>query len=211
MVHPNHLHIEMLADLDPFMIIHIHLMVFGLKVGIFLLHIFLQHTDGKTGRVDRRRNLLDQMVKGTNMIKVSVSNDHRLDLIFSFFQIGDIRHDVVNSGVIVTRKEKAHVDNDNLVTVFESSHVFTDAHLTVTADRDNPHCRLVLRLLNMLASQRRGVLLAGKAVVERAVDRSVDDMLTGLSVDVVADTTFRPLNFTSPGSSSVKHGITRLT
>ena len=145
------------------------------------------------------------------MIKVSVSNDHRLDLIFSFFQIGDIRHDVVNSGVIVTRKEKAHVDNDNLVTVFESSHVFTDAHLTVTADRDNPHCRLVLRLLNMLASQRRGVLLAGKAVVERAVDRSVDDMLTGLSVDVVADTTFRPLNFTSPGSSSVKHGITRLT
>ena len=63
----------------------------------------------------------------------------------------------------------------------------------------------------MLASQRRGVLLTGKAIIERTVNRSVDDMLTGLSIDVVADTTLRPLDFTSPGSSSVKHGITRLT
>ena len=156
----------MLADLDPFMTIHIHLMVFGLKVGIFLLHILLQHTDGKTGRVDRCRNLLDQMVKGTNMIKVSVSDDHRLDLVFSFFQIGDIRYDVINPGVIVTRKEKAHVDDDNLVTVFESSHVFADAHLAVTTDRDDPHRRLVFRFLNMLASQRRSILLTGEAIIE---------------------------------------------
>ena len=193
------------------MIIHIHLVVFGLKVGIFLLHILLQHTDGKTGRVDRRRNLLDQMVKGTNMVKVSVSDDHCLDLVLSFFQIGDIRYDVINPGVIVARKEKAHIDNDNLVTILESSHVFTDTHLAVTADRDNPHRRLVLRLLNMLASQCRGVLLAGKAVVERAVNRPVDDMLTGLSIDVVANTTLRPLDFTSSGGSGVKYGITRLT
>ena len=201
----------MLANLDPLMIVHIHLVVFGLKVGVFLLHILLQHADGKTGRVDRRRNLLDQMMKSTNMVKMSVSDDHCLDLIFSFFQIGDIRHDVINPGIIVTRKEEAHIDDDNLVTVLESSHVFADTHLAVTADRDDPHRRLVLRLLNMLASQCRGVLLTGKAIVERTVNRSVDDMLTGLSIDVVADTTFRPLNFTSPGSSSVKHGITRLT
>ena len=75
------------------------------------------------------------MVKGTNMIKVSVSNDHCLDLVFSLFQIGDIRYDVINPGVIVTRKEKAHINDDNLVTIFKSSHVFADTHLTVTADR----------------------------------------------------------------------------
>ena len=150
-------------------------------------------------------------MKSANMIKVSMSDDHCLDLIFSFFQIGDIRYDVINPGIIVTRKEEAHIDDDNLVTILESSHVFTDAHLAVTADRDDPQRRLVLRLLNMLASQRRGVLLAGKAVVERAVNWTVDDMLTSLSVDIVADTTFRPLDFTSSGSSSVKHGITRLT
>ena len=145
------------------------------------------------------------------MIKVSVSNDHCLDLIFSFFQIGDIRHDVVNSGVIVTRKEEAHIDNDNLVTILESGHVFANTHLAVTADRDDPHCRLVLRFLDVLTSQCRSVLFAGKAIIERAVDRPVDDMLTGLSIDVVADTTFRPLDFTSSGGSGVKYGIARLT
>ena len=137
-------------------------------------------------------------MKSANMIKVSMSDDHRLDLVFSFFQIGDIRHDVINPGIIVTRKEEAHIDDDNLVTILESGHVFADTHLAVTADRDDPHRRLVLRLLNVLASQCRGVLLTGKAVVERAVDRSVDDM------------TLRPLNFASSRSGGVKHGITRL-
>ena len=69
----------MLAQLHAVVIFWVHLVEFWLEVGVFLLHVLLQHTNSELSGVNRRRNLWYQVVEGANVVKVPMGNHHGLN------------------------------------------------------------------------------------------------------------------------------------
>ncbi len=76
-----------------------------------------------------------KVAEGTDMVQVTMSEYMTADLVFVFLQIGDIRRDVVDAGIVSTRKQKSHVDDDDFVVILDCHHVFADTHLAQPADR----------------------------------------------------------------------------
>ena len=81
---------------------------------------------------------MNKVPERTDVIKVSVSEHVRLNLMLIFLEPGDIWRDVVNTWIITARKQEAHVHNDNFIIVLNGVHIFTNAHFADTTDWDNP-------------------------------------------------------------------------
>ena len=81
---------------------------------------------------------MNKVPERTDVIKVSVSEHVRLNLVLIFLQPGDIRRNIVDTWIIAAWKQEAHIHNDNLIIILNGIHVFTDTHFANTADWDNP-------------------------------------------------------------------------
>ena len=87
-------------------------------------------------------------------------------------RIGD---DVVDAWVVTTREEEAHVDDDNIVVVLDGRHILANAHLAYPTNRDD--LERWARRTRPLGLHIEGKLLAAIAIVDRLIDRHVNDLV----------------------------------
>ena len=106
------------------------------------------------------------------------------NVVFVVFEVFDVGNEVVDTRVVGVSEKNAHVNNKHFVFVFDDGHVFADANLAEAADGDDADGVWV-----GMGFFEHGVcdLLAVVAVVARLVDGDADDVLSGLSVDVLAE------------------------
>src|SRR5690606_18650162 len=81
--------------------------------------------------------LWDKVAKSTDVVEVSVSKYVTADLVLVFLEPSDIGRNIVDTWVVSTWEQEAHVDNDNFIVIFKSCHVFTNTHLTDTTNWDD--------------------------------------------------------------------------
>src|SRR5688572_10640965 len=148
------------------------------------------------------------MTGSTNVVKVTMSKYYSTDFMFAFFEISYVWHNVVYTWVVSTWEQKAHVDYNNVVIVFDSHHVFANTHFAKSADWDylkawRPWCRL-LALTFLIAKNK---LLAPVAVVDRLVNRHINNMLASHLINVFAGTTSGTLDFATPSLSFSQYTI----
>ena len=85
---------------------------------------------------------MNKMAERTNVIKVSVRKNVRLNLVLILFQPSNIRRDVIDAWIITAREQKAHIYDDNLIIIFDGVHILTNSHFAHATNRNNPKFRL---------------------------------------------------------------------
>ena len=118
----------MFANLHSFMLFRINFDVFRRVATVRFFHGALYHCHSKFTGVDRRFKLGKQMPCRADVVKVTVSKDNSFYFVLIFFKIGNVWHDVIDAGIAFAREQEAHIDNNDFVAVFDSHHVFTNAH-----------------------------------------------------------------------------------
>jgi hypothetical protein len=78
----------------------------------------------------------------TDMVVVGMGNDNTPNVLLFREEIGDVRDDVINAGHILLGELEAHVNNNDVVLVFENGHIPPD--LLNAANGDNPKDRAVM-------------------------------------------------------------------
>ena len=79
---------------------------------------------------------LEQVGHGADVVLVAVGEDDRLDVVEPVGDVGEVRQDEVDSGVVVLGEEHAAVDDEQLALRLEDGHVAAD--LAEPAERDDP-------------------------------------------------------------------------
>ena len=71
------------------------------------------------------------------MVEVAVSDEYTSDFFFSFFEIFSVRQNIIHSRGVFVSKLESSVYDDNVVSDFYSSHIFTNLfHTTKRDDAD---------------------------------------------------------------------------
>ena len=102
---------------------------------IVLFQFMLNQPDSQLRPVYRRRNILQHVGQGADVILMSVRDHKTLHLVNIVFQVGDIRNYQVNSQHIIAREGKSAVHYNNTVLVLEGRHVHSD--LLQASERNN--------------------------------------------------------------------------
>ena len=205
MVHPHQLHTKGVAQLDDLMLLRFELMILRLVATIGLGHSALQHTQCKGCAIDWCRQLGDDMPKGTDMVEMPVGKDMRPNLVLILLQPLRIGDDVVDAWVVAAWEEEAHVDDDNIVVVLDGRHVLANTHLAHPANRDN--LERWARSTGTLGLHVESKLLAAIAIVDRLIDRHINDMLRGLGIDPLAGAALCPKDLAFARGSGAQYCV----
>ena len=81
---------------------------------------------------------MNKVAECTDVVEVSVRKHNAANLVLVCFKPGNIWRNVVDTWVICPWEQESHVDDDDVVFVFDRHHVFADTHFTESTDRDNP-------------------------------------------------------------------------
>ena len=117
----------------------------------------------------------------------------------------DIWGNIVDSRIISTRKQKAHVDNDDIIVELNGRHVFADTHLANTTDWDDLEGWAGRPRPFWLVDKAK--LLAAIAVINRFVDWYIDHMLARLHIDIVTGTSLGTKHLSLAGGCRIEHTI----
>jgi hypothetical protein len=74
-----------------------------------------------------------------DVVVVGMSNNRPADILFLRDEIADIRDDVVDARHVLLRKLEAHVDDDDVIPIFDNGHVSSD--FLASSYGDNAECR----------------------------------------------------------------------
>ena len=85
---------------------------------------------------------MNEVTERTNVVKVSMRKNMRLNLMLILFQPSNIRRDVIDAWIITAREQKSHIYDDNLIIIFDGVHILTNSHFAHAANWDNPKFRL---------------------------------------------------------------------
>ena len=70
------------------------------------------------------------MTASTNVVKVGMSEENGLDFIHVIFEIFNIWYHVIDTWIIFTGEQDAHINENNLAFILDCGHVFTDTEFT---------------------------------------------------------------------------------
>ena len=70
------------------------------------------------------------MTTSTNVIKVGMGEENSLNSVHVIFEIFNIWHHVIDTWIIFTGEQDAHINKNNLAFILDSGHVFTDTEFT---------------------------------------------------------------------------------
>ena len=87
------------------------------------------------GRIDRHIQLLEHIRDRTDVILMTVGDDHAADAVFVRLQIADIGDDQIHTVEVLIRKAHAAVDKEHILAVLVDGEVLAD--LTKPAERDD--------------------------------------------------------------------------
>ena len=159
-----------------------------------LRHLFFNHANRKARTINWHQwtKIWQKMPTGSNMIQVRVREENRLNIFAIIFKPFRIWHHVIDARVILTREERAHINQDNLTLIFDSSHILTDTKFAKTANRNNAHR---IAMLTGSLNLRHRDLLAIVAVITGFIYWNTNNMLSSLGVNVLAEHTLMVYHF----------------
>ena len=109
----------------------------GVRPDAVLLELGLDEGQGQRGADDRDVALeLEQVGHGADVVLVAVREDDRHDVVEAVRDVGEVREDEVDTGVVVLGEEHAAVDDEQAALRLEDGHVAAD--LAEPAERDDP-------------------------------------------------------------------------
>ena len=187
------------------MLLRLELVILWLVATIGLGHSALQHTQGKGCAIDWGRQLGDNVPKGTDMVEVPVGKDMCPNLVLVLLQPLRIGDNVVDTWIVTTREEEAHVDDDNIVVVLDGCHILANAHLAYPTNRDD--LERWARRTRPLGLHIEGKLLAAIAIIDRLINRHVNDVLRGLGIDPFAGAALRPKDLAFARGGGTEHCV----
>ena len=150
-------------------------MVLWGKRAVGFFHSALQHTNGKLTGVHRRWDLANKMAEGANMVQVPVGKHMPADFVLVFEQVADIWCDVINTWVVATREQKAHIHHDNFVIILYGHHVLANAHFAQATNRDHAELRALGFWLALPFCHAK--LAAFVAIINRFIDWDINRVL----------------------------------
>ena len=118
---------------------------------------------------------MNKMTERTNVIKVPVSKNMRLNLMLILFQPSNIRRDVIDAWIIATWEQKSHIYDDNLIIIFDGVHILTNSHFAHATNWDNP--KFWLTAANRFWLHFGTKLLTTVSVVNRLIYRNINQVL----------------------------------
>ena len=118
---------------------------------------------------------MNEVTERTNVVKVSMRKNMRLNLMLILFQPSNIRSDVIDTGIITAWEQKAHIYDDNLIIIFDGVHILTNSHFTHATNRNNPKFRLTAA--NRFWLHFGAKLLTAISVINRLIYRNINQVL----------------------------------
>src|SRR5690606_5175829 len=116
-----------------------------------------------------------------------------------------VRRNVINTRIVGAWEQKAHINDNDVVIVLDSHHVLANTHFAKSTNRDNSkHWARSTWLLGLISEAK---LPAAVAVINRLVDRHVDNVLRRLHVHRFTGASLRTKHFTLTGTSVIEYGI----
>ena len=91
-----------------------------------LAQLVFQKTERQQCAEYRHVQLLQNIGQCADMVLVPVGQNNSSDFVCVFGKIGNIGNDKVDSKHIILRKRQTAVDDDNVIAIFEYSHVLPD-------------------------------------------------------------------------------------
>lgn len=116
------------GEYTKFQNIHIRIknLVFELFIILFIKR-FPDKSDRQRCRIDRRKiYVFENMSERSDMIQMSMSNQDSSDVFLVFYEIADIRDDIIHSMHFDGSKFQTSIYDKNIVFVFDQSHIDTD-------------------------------------------------------------------------------------
>ena len=175
MVYTDKFDTEAVAKLYTLVQLWVQFIVFRFVTASSFIHSTLNHAEGEFTSVYRSWDTVCHVAVRTNVVEVTMCEYLATNLVLISFEVADVWGDVIDTRVICAREQEAHVDNDDIVLVFNSHTVLTDTHFTKSTNRHDLQLRAVCLLGALLVSQAE--LLAIIAVINRLIYRSVNDVL----------------------------------
>ena len=139
------------------------------------------------------------------MVEVTMREHMAANTMFVLLKPRDIWGNIVDPRIISTRKQKAHVDNDDIVVELNGRHVFADTHFANSTDWDDLEGWAGRPRPFWLVDKAK--LLAAIAVINRFVDWYIDHMLACLHIDIVTGTSLGPKHLSLAGGCRIEHAI----
>ena len=124
---------------------------------LVIIHLVLDERQGEVAADDGRiTELLEQDRRPADVVEVSVREDHAADTLLFALEVVHVRDDIVHARHILFRPLHAHIDDDDVVTVFEDGHVPSDLFLTTERDDAEmvPRRRKIVRDVSTLRSRQ---------------------------------------------------------
>ena len=112
-------------------------MVFWRESAICLFHRPLQHAKRELRAINWCWQFRDDMPECTNVVEMAVRKDVRSNPMLIFFQPLSIRNYIIYTRIIAAWKQKTHINDDDIVVIFNRRHVLADTHLADTANRNH--------------------------------------------------------------------------
>ena len=139
------------------------------------------------------------------MIQVSMCKHVTTNTMLIRLEPRYVWRDVVDTGVIAAWEQKAHVDNNDVIVVFNGGHVLPDTHFAHTTNRNNLQRGAWRAWALRLVGQAK--LSATIAVIDAFVYRHVNDVLARLHIHTFAGATLRTEHFAFASRRGVQNGV----
>ena len=120
---------------------------------LMLLQLQLDQSIGHGGAVDGAVDLLHAVGNGTDVILMSVGNEHTPQLLLVCRQVGKIGNDQINAVHIFIRETNAAVDDDHVLAILQDGDVLAD--FIQAAQGNNFQFFSQNKLLSVITRQKR--------------------------------------------------------
>ena len=115
-------------------------MVFWRESAICLFHRPLQHAKRELRAINWCWQFRYDMPECANVVEMAMRKDVRANPVFILFQPLGVGNDVINTRIIAAWEQEPHINDDDIVVVFNRRHVLADTHLANTANRNHLQC-----------------------------------------------------------------------
>ena len=102
-------------------------------------HLFFDHANRKGGAINWNKwtEVWQKMLTSTNVIKVSMRKEDRLNLVTVIVEPLTVWHHIVNTRIIAIRKKCTHINQNDFTLIFKGGHILTDTKLAKATNRNN--------------------------------------------------------------------------